>query len=93
MNLRASSFQDEWKVDMPSDLLEGIRRFEERSDTLGIMFRIARSKHEVREHYRIYDTNSFIADIGGYLGLLLGHSLFGIYWSVQHFIFARVAKL
>ena len=77
---------------MPSDLLDGIRRFERRRDTFGIMFSIARSKHEVREHYSIYDRNSFIADIGGYLGLLLGHSLFGIYWAVKDYIFSRVAR-
>jgi hypothetical protein len=29
--------------------------------------------------YVIYDYDSFIADIGGYLGLLLGQSAFGIY--------------
>ena len=75
---------------MPSDLLDGIRRFEKRRDTFGLMFRIARSKHEVREHYSIYDGNSFIADIGGYLGLLLGHSLFGIYWAVKDYIFFRL---
>ena len=28
--------------------------------------------------YFIYDWNSFIADIGGYLGLLLGQSIFGM---------------
>ena len=78
---------------MPSDLLHGVRRFEKKSDTFGIMFRIARSKHEVREHYRIYDRNSFIADIGGYLGLLLGHSLFGIYCAVKDYICAGVTKV
>jgi hypothetical protein len=29
--------------------------------------------------YVIYDYDSFIADIGGYLGLLLGHSAFSVY--------------
>ena len=27
----------------------------------------------------IYDSNAFIADVGGYLGLLLGQSAYGIY--------------
>ena len=27
----------------------------------------------------VYDFNSFFADVGGYLGLLLGSSIFGIY--------------
>ena len=29
--------------------------------------------------YIIYDINDFIADVGGYLGLLLGQSIYGIY--------------
>jgi hypothetical protein len=29
--------------------------------------------------YVIYDYDSFIADIGGYLGLLLGQSVFSVY--------------
>ncbi len=35
-------------------------------------------RHELREEYLIYDTTSFIADVGGYLGLLLGHSMYSI---------------
>ena len=29
--------------------------------------------------YIIYDGNSFVADVGGYLGLLVGQSLYGLY--------------
>ena len=29
--------------------------------------------------YKIYDLNSLIADVGGYLGLLMGHSLLSLY--------------
>ena len=29
--------------------------------------------------YIIYDWNDFVADIGGYLGLLLGQSVYGMY--------------
>ena len=36
---------------------------------------------EKKEHYFIYDTNSLIADIGGYLGLLLGFSILSIFKS------------
>ena len=32
----------------------------------------------LREEYYVYDMSSFIADVGGYLGLLLGHSVFSI---------------
>ena len=37
--------------------------------------------YEMKEQYFIYDGNSLIADIGGYLGLLLGLSIFGIFNS------------
>ena len=65
---------------------------ENKGDTLAIMLRILSSKHEVREHYRIYDGNSYFADFGGFLGLLLGHSLFGIYCLVENCIFAGLNR-
>lgn len=34
---------------------------------------------KVHLQYWIYDFDAFIADIGGYLGLLLGQSLFGVH--------------
>ena len=34
-----------------------------------------------KEHYFIYDGNALIADIGGYLSLLLGFSIFSIFRS------------
>ena len=37
------------------------------------------SDYIVRQEYLTYDMNSLIADIGGYLGLLLGYSLLSIY--------------
>ena len=30
----------------------------------------------------VYDFNSLVADVGGYLGLLLGESIFGIFGTV-----------
>ena len=33
---------------------------------------------DVTEEYRLYDSSSFIADFGGYLGLLLGASLLSL---------------
>ena len=33
-----------------------------------------------REEYLVYDTSNFIADVGGYLGLLVGQSILGIYY-------------
>ena len=34
--------------------------------------------YELKEQYPIYDGNVFLADIGGYFGLLLGFSLFDV---------------
>ena len=34
--------------------------------------------YEVKEQYFIYDGHSLMSDVGGYLGLLLGLSIFGI---------------
>ena len=37
------------------------------------------SDYIVRQEYLTYDINSLIADVGGYLGLLLGQSIYGLY--------------
>ena len=34
---------------------------------------------DVKREYLTYDYNAFIADVGGYLGLLLGHSILSFY--------------
>ena len=39
--------------------------------------------YEEKEQYIIYDTGSFIADVGGYMGLLLGFSLLSIYQEIE----------
>ena len=49
--------------------------------------------HLINEYplqYYIYDQNSFIADVGGYLGLLLGQSIYGIY-EVLSAVFHKTA--
>ncbi len=38
----------------------------------------------VRKEYLTYDENSLIADVGGYLGLLLGHSILNIFDVLVH---------
>ena len=35
--------------------------------------------YEEKEQYIIYDWNSFVADVGGFLGLLLGCSALSLY--------------
>ena len=39
--------------------------------------------HEEKEQYLIYDFDSFIADVGGYLGLLLGFSILSLYHQIE----------
>ena len=50
---------------------------------LALRFAFMIGKHEVREQYYTYDRDSFIADVGGYLGLLLGHSIYSIACSLE----------
>ncbi len=38
---------------------------------------------QLHEEYELYGSNEFIADVGGFLGLLLGQSIFGIYQFVS----------
>ena len=40
----------------------------------------------------IYDYNDFIADVGGYLGLLIGHSLFSMYVMAEEWMRRRMMK-
>ena len=46
--------------------------------------------HEERQEYRIYDMDSFIADVGGYLGLLLGHSIYSMVGGISGLISQRI---
>ena len=39
--------------------------------------------YDEKEEYIIYDMSSFIADVGGYMGLLLGFSLQGVAEMVE----------
>ena len=40
--------------------------------------RFTNSQAEVTHEYLVYDTSSFWADVGGYLGLLLGESAYSL---------------
>jgi hypothetical protein len=50
------------------------------------------ASHSEREQYIVYDFNSFFADVGGYLGLLLGHSLLSMYTSLAMCLHGRLCK-
>ena len=47
--------------------------------TLELAFKIGKTSYKEEEQYVIYDFNSFIGDVGGFLGLLLGYSALSIY--------------
>ena len=40
-------------------------------------------QYNEKEHYLIYDFDSLIADVGGYMGLLLGMSLQGTFEIIE----------
>ena len=47
-----------------------------------------------REEYVVYDSDSFIADVGGFFGLLLGQSMLGIYYmSVEWIAKSNIFKI
>ena len=45
------------------------------------------------EQYEIYDYNSMMADIGGYVGLLLGSSLLSIYQAFENQLKSMIFKI
>ena len=51
-----------------------------------LTFKILDRSYKLEEQYKIYDTESFIADVGGYMGLLLGCSLLSLYKEVEGFL-------
>ncbi len=51
--------------------------------SLQLIFALNRGHFFLNEEYTIYDRNSFIADVGGFLGLLLGYSIFSLAQSLS----------
>ena len=48
-----------------------------------LSWHIDHGDYEEKKQYLTYDINDFVADFGGYLGLLLGHSVLTFYdWLV-----------
>ena len=80
-------------MDQWSESLKGVERGVFLNNTFALYARILHSRHEISEHYYIYDVNSLIADIGGFLGLLLGQSLFGIYSLGEGYIFSAIERM
>ena len=52
-------------------------------DDYRLTLRITDKSYEERKQYIIYDTDSFIADVGGYMGLLLGYSIMSLYNEIE----------
>ena len=40
----------------------------------------------------VYDSNSLFADVGGYLGLLLGESIYGIFDMISQWMVTIIAR-
>ena len=62
-------------------------------DSIELEWEYMNSDYIVRQEYLTYDINSLIADVGGYLGLLLGHSLLSIYQWLMEWIAKLLGKL
>ena len=48
--------------------------------TVQVLLQYEDGSYYLTEEYEDYDLSSFIADVGGYLGLLLGHSVLSYYY-------------
>ena len=59
---------------------------------LHLAFRIMDGSYEEREQYMIYDLDSFIADVGGFMGLLLGCSILSLYSELEAILGKRMCR-
>ena len=53
-------------------------------DKLAFYYYYGSGRYTLKTYYYSYDWNSFFADVGGFLGLLLGHSLLSFYDVGKH---------
>ena len=58
-------------------------KYDGNPDELSLQLRITDRTYEEKEQYVIYDIDSFIADVGGYMGLLLGYSIMSLYNEIE----------
>ena len=63
------------------------------TDKMAFEWQYMNSDYIVRQEYLTYDINSLTADVGGYLGLLLGHSLLSIYEWLMKCIYKAIKAL
>ena len=78
--------QDELKIDELGKLVHHDKGENDGKLILNLVLGYANGRYEVKEHYFLYDMNSFIADVGGYLGLLLGCSFLSLYTNGEEWI-------
>lgn len=62
-------------------------------NTLDLFISIRDSSYTEEEQYYIYDWNSFVADVGGYMGLILGCSFLSLYDKMEHLLRTSFGKL
>ena len=72
------SLQDEWKI----KIVPPAKRDQYRGKKIRLSFYIPHGRYLIKEQYYLHDGNSFIAEAGGYLGLLLGHSALGLVYML-----------
>lgn len=51
---------------------------------IGLTYRLSNPNIRVEKDVLVYDMNSFIGDVGGFLGLLMGLSLLDVYKGVAN---------
>ena len=64
--------KEEDEEELSTDAYPNVKR------TLHLYLYYVNGLYDEKEQYVIYDMSSFIADVGGYMGLLLGFSLQGL---------------
>jgi hypothetical protein len=55
------------------------QRYPSTTDLIGGIFYHTSGRYNYKEDYYTYDEYSFFADVGGYLGLILGHGILSFY--------------
>ncbi len=61
----------------------GLMSMEATQRSMTMFARFTKGSYKQLEEYFVYTGNNLVADIGGYLGLLLGHSLYSIVCSLE----------
>ena len=63
-------------------MVETVPKSSEEDRVLELTFSIMSGVHTQLTEYLIYDSDTMFADVGGYLGLLLGHCVLSVYDNI-----------